>query len=75
MKNVIFTYDTIQNGERGEACATILVDDAQAWALQAAFSGKDHTKAGYFLRERGIGFVGAASTSAAVGMLRTASRA
>lgn len=30
MKNVIFTYDTIQNGERGEACATILVDDAQA---------------------------------------------
>lgn len=49
-------YDTIQNGERGEACATILVDDAQAWALQAAFSGKDHTKAGYFLRERGIGF-------------------
>lgn len=39
-----------------EACATILVDDAQAWALQAAFSGKDHTKAGYFLRERGIGF-------------------
>ena len=56
MKNVIFTYDTIQNGERGEACATILVDDAQAWELQAAFSGKDHTKAGYFLRERGIGF-------------------
>lgn len=48
MKNVIFTYDTIQNGERGEACATILVDDAQAWALQAAFSGKDHTKAGLF---------------------------
>lgn len=30
MKNVIFSYDTIQNGERGEA--------------------------GYFLRERGIGF-------------------
>lgn len=31
MKNVIFTYDTIQNGERGEACAVILVEDAQAW--------------------------------------------
>ena len=30
MKNVIFTYDTIQNGERGEACAMILVEDAQA---------------------------------------------
>ena len=47
MKNVIFTYDTIQNGE---------VEDAQAWALQSAFSGKDNTQAGYFLRERGIGF-------------------
>lgn len=35
MKNVIFTYDTIQNGERGEACAMILVEDAQAWALQS----------------------------------------
>ena len=56
MKNVIFTYDTIQNGERSEACAMILVEDAQAWALQSAFSGKDNTQAGYFLRERGIGF-------------------
>ena len=56
MKNVIFTYDTIQNGERGESCAMILVEDAQAWALQSAFSEKDNTKAGYFLRERGIGF-------------------
>ena len=56
MKNVIFTYDTIQNGERGEASAMILVEDAQAWALQSAFSGKDNTQAGYFLRERGIGF-------------------
>lgn len=37
MKNVIFTYDTIQNGERGEACATILVDDAQAWATSSRF--------------------------------------
>lgn len=56
MKNVIFTYGTIQNGERSEACAMILVEDAQAWALQSAFSGKDNTKASYFLRERGIGF-------------------
>ena len=39
MKNVIFTYDTIQNGERGEACAMILVEDAQAWALQSAGIG------------------------------------
>ena len=56
MKNVIFTYDTIQNGERSEACVMILVEDAQAWALQSAFSGKSNTHAGYFLRERGIGF-------------------
>lgn len=56
MKKVIFTYDTIQNGESSEACAMILVEDAQAWALQSAFSGKDNTKASYFLRERGIGF-------------------
>ena len=55
MKKVIFTYDTIQNGESSEACAMILVEDAQAWALQSAFSGKDNTKASYFLRERGIG--------------------
>lgn len=27
MKNVIFTYDTIQNGERSEASAMILVED------------------------------------------------
>ena len=42
MKNVIFTYDTIQNGERGEACAMILVEDAQAWALQSAFRKGQH---------------------------------
>lgn len=34
MKNVIFTYDTIQNGERGEACAMILVEDALAPGLR-----------------------------------------
>lgn len=56
MKKVIFTYGTIQNGESSEACAMILVEDAQAWALQSAFSGKDNTKASCFLRERGIGF-------------------
>ena len=56
MKNVIFTYDTIQNGERGKACAMILVEDAPAGAHQYPISQKDNTKAGYFLRERGIGF-------------------
>lgn len=39
MKNVIFTYDTIQNGERGEACAMILVEDAQAWAKNIKAQG------------------------------------
>ena len=35
MKNVIFTYDTIQNGERGEACAKILVEVMLRTALRA----------------------------------------
>lgn len=54
MKNVIFTYDTIQNGERGEACAMILVEDDKAAEIKAAFASgsmEDH-----FIRERANGF-------------------
>ena len=32
------------------------LDVVQGVAAQSAFSEKDNTKAGYFLRERGIGF-------------------
>lgn len=35
MKNVIFTYDTIQNGERGEACAMILSAGAASTSAAA----------------------------------------
>ena len=57
MKNVVFTYDTIQYGERGEACAMILLEDDRAKAIKEAFGEhpEDPHKA-YFLRERAIGF-------------------
>lgn len=57
MKNLVFTYDTIRDGERGEACAVILLDDDRAEVIKAAFDPKnkgDHNS--YFLRERAIGF-------------------
>lgn len=75
MKNVIFTYDTIQNGERGEACATILVDDAQAGHFKPLSAARTTPRPVISCENAESAFVGAASTSAAVGMLRTASRA
>lgn len=54
MKNVIFTYDTIQNSECGEACASILMDDGRAAEIKAAFASKSPD--GYLLRERANGF-------------------
>ena len=54
MKNVIFTYDTIQNGERGEACAMILVEDDKAAEIKAAFASG--SMEGHFIRERANGF-------------------
>ncbi len=54
MKNVIFTYDTIQNGESGEACASILMDDDRAAEIKAAFASKSPDV--YLLRERANGF-------------------
>lgn len=54
MKNVIFTYDAIQNGESGEACASILMDDDRATEIKAAFASKSPD--GYLLRERANGF-------------------
>ena len=54
MKNVIFTYDSILNGECGEACASILMDDDRAAEIKAAFASKSLD--GYLLRERANGF-------------------
>lgn len=37
MKNLTITYDTMQNGEVGEACVFIPMEDAQANKIKAAF--------------------------------------
>lgn len=37
MKNVIFTYTSIKDGESGEACAMILVEDDKAAEILVAF--------------------------------------
>lgn len=48
MKNVIFTYDTIQNGERGEACAMILVEDARGWRFNLPLAKRTTPRQGIF---------------------------
>ena len=39
MKNLTVTYDALQNGESGEACVSIPMDDEQAERIKAAFDG------------------------------------
>ncbi len=61
MKKVIFTYDSKdmkhgQNGEIGEACAAILVEDGRADEIRAAFNENRKAAAAYTMRERAIGF-------------------
>ena len=58
MKNVIFTYDTIQNGERGEACAMVLVDDDKAAEIKVAFDAPAAMPSAkrIILREQANGF-------------------
>lgn len=38
MKNITFTYDSWMDGEQGEACMTVMVDDERAEMLDAAFN-------------------------------------
>ena len=38
MKNITFTYDGWMDGEQGEACMTVMVDDERAEMLDAAFN-------------------------------------
>ena len=40
MKNITFTYDGWMDGEQGEACMTVMVDDERAEMLDAAFNPK-----------------------------------
>ena len=38
MKNITFTYDSWMDGEQGEACMTVMVNDERAEMLDAAFN-------------------------------------
>lgn len=40
MKNIAFTYDSRMDGEQGEACMTVMVDDERAAEIKAAFDAK-----------------------------------
>lgn len=61
MKRVTFTYDSKDmkhgiNGEIGEACTSILLDDDRAGEIRAAFNENRKAAAAYIMRERAIGF-------------------
>ena len=40
MKNITFTYDSWMDGEQGEACMTVLMDDDRAAAVKAAYDNR-----------------------------------
>lgn len=59
MKNLTITYDTMQNGEVGEACVFIPMEDAQANKIKAAFEKSEllSKREAYDLRDAVSGFV------------------
>lgn len=59
MKNLTITYDTMQNGEVGEACVFIPMEDAQANKVKAAFEKSEllSKREAYDLRDAVNGFV------------------
>lgn len=59
MKNLTITYDTMQNGEVGEACVLIPMEDAQANKIKAAFEKSEllSKREAYDLRDAVNGFV------------------
>lgn len=59
MKNLTITYDTMQNGEVGEACVFIPMEDAQANKIKAAFEKSEllSRREAYDLRDAASGFV------------------
>lgn len=59
MKNLTITYDTMQNGEVGEACVFIPMEDAQANKIKAAFEKSEllSKREVYDLRDAVNGFV------------------
>lgn len=40
MKNITFTYDGWMDGEQGEACMTVMMDDDRAAAVKAAYDNR-----------------------------------
>lgn len=58
MKNLTITYDTMQNGEVGEACVFIPMEDAQANKIKAAFEKSEllSKREAYDLRDAASGF-------------------
>lgn len=59
MKNLTITYDTMQNGEVGEACVFIPMEDAQANKIKVAFEKSEllSRREAYDLRDAVSGFV------------------
>lgn len=59
MKNLTITYGTMQNGEVGEACVFIPMEDAQANKIKAAFEKSEllSKREAYDLRDAVNGFV------------------
>ena len=59
MKNLTITYDTMQNGEVGEACVFIPMEDAQANKIKAVFEKSEllSKREAYDLRDAVNGFV------------------
>lgn len=59
MKNLTITYDTMQNGEVGEACVFIPMEDAQANKIKAAFEKSEllSRREAYDLRDAVSGLV------------------
>lgn len=76
MKNLTIAYDTMQNGEVGEACVFIPMEDAQANKIKAAFEKSEllSKREAYDLRDAVSGFVKCCERARGRSTLTTASR-
>lgn len=59
MKNLVITYDALQNGESGETCVSITMEDEQAEKIKAAFEDSEilSKREAFDLRDAVNGFV------------------
>lgn len=79
MKKVIFTYDSKDmkhgiNGEIGEACASILLDDDRAEEIRVAFNENRKAAAAYTMRNGQSVSAGVVSICVDAALSRAASR-